>query len=116
MLVSNRNLVHSGTVTATGTTTPIQLTRGRNFLARLNAVNDAGSSPTLDVALQHAPTNDGTFSTFATFAQATTGTSVQNIPLNSFDSHIFPFVRASYTIGGSSSPSYTVTLDLYSDE
>jgi len=94
----------TGTVSATGAQTSIEL-GDRNHL-RLDLVITAqtGSSPTLDVAVQTSPDNS-TWTTVASFAQQTGAATVHKLfgPIDRF-------VRVSETIGGTSSPSFTRTI------
>lgn len=67
-------------------------------------VTAASGSPTLDVAIQTAPDDDGPWATLSSFTQITgTGTSLKTASAN-----IGPWMRLLYTVGGSS-PSLTLS-------
>ena len=75
----------------------------------LDAANTAGSTPTLAIKLQDSADN----STFAditggAFTGLTTVASQQKIVLNK--DNLRRYVRAAYTIGGTSSPAYNVSI------
>lgn len=67
--------------------------------ARLHAVKNSGTTPTLDVKVQHSPDGSVWFDEL-TFTQVTTGTSDQIQHLNTASSRQLPFVRAALTLGG----------------
>lgn len=78
------------------------------------AVNGAGTAPTLDGKLQHSRDGITWFDVDATnakFTQATgagaTATQFVQIPANL---QLLPYLRIAFTIGGTNSPSYTVTV------
>lgn len=97
--------IASGTIAATASTTGVEL-GDRNSL-RLDLVitgTPAGSSPTLDVAVQTSPDN-ATWTTIASFAQQTAAGSTHKTfgPLDRF-------VRVTETIGGTGGPSFVRTI------
>lgn len=81
------------------------------------AANTAGNSPTLDVVLQSCRTTAAaSCSTRKTFDQCTTGDcwtdGDQSYDFDINSEHLFPYVRAVTTIGGTSTPTYDVTVEL----
>ena len=95
-------------VTTTGST--VCLPRmSDDFVFYLKAVNLAGSSPTLDVKIQHSD-DESTWIDLDTFTQATTGTSTQLKMQNSASVHVLRCIRAVATLGGTASPSYNTTI------
>lgn len=86
----------------------------RGILLRLEANNDSGSTPTLDVTVQHSP-DCSTWKDLASFTQVTTETSnVEDIHLTEATTVVFACLRAVITMGGSS-PQYDYTVTAYVD-
>lgn len=67
--------------------------------ARLHAVKNSGTTPTLDVKVQHSLDGTTWFDEL-TFTQVTTGTSDQIQHVNTASTRQLPFVRAALTLGG----------------
>ncbi len=106
-------LLQDTTLDATTTGSPLCLPRqSDDFVLYLKAVNSAGSSPTLDVTIQHSDDESNWF-TLDTFTQATTGTSSQVKQINSASTHLLKCVRAVATLGGTGSPSYNTTIKIF---
>lgn len=98
-------------VTKTSTTLSLQ-SKTTHILARLHAVNNAGTLPTLDVVVQHSP-DGSTWTTILTFTQVTTSTdSNEDKQFKITDGLLFPYVRAVATIAGTN-PSYDFTTTIY---
>jgi FtsH-binding integral membrane protein len=96
---------------ATGTSTGQDMRGCSEILAILNVLVVSGSaSPTMNLKLQVAPTLNGTYADIAGAAfSAVTAAGRQALKIIADNGH--GFVRASYTISGTS-PSFTVALDL----
>lgn len=81
------------------------------------AANTAGSTPTLDVTLESCRTTDtSTCSTRKTFDQCTTGScwtdGDQSFDFDVNSEHIYPYLRAVTVIGGTSTPTYNVKVEV----
>lgn len=77
----------------------------------------AGSSPTLDITIQHS-VDDTNWVTLIAMTQLTAAASETKFASSATDylKPILPYVRASYTIGGTGGPSFAgVTLKLLLD-
>lgn len=104
----------SRTASANGTGFDLEGSNGAEGEAIVILASDAasaGSSPTLDVKLQESSDNS-TFTdiTDATFTQVTDAASSQKISINTND--VKRYLRAVGTIGGTSSPAFTYTVQL----
>lgn len=100
-------LKSSGATTTTGTTTAVEVDGGTIRL-KLDVTAVSGTSPTLDVQLQTSSdsgSSDSWRSLGSAFTQKT-ATGSQYVSIGGVDR----FVRASYTIGGTGSPSFTWSL------
>lgn len=109
------------TTTTTGTATIISPTGQSNAVkvkGRLVATNNSGTSPTLDVVIQHSPDCDGAdhlWKDLITFSQVTTGSNnVEDVTPDEATLLPFACMRAKATLGGSS-PDYDVEVVLYTD-
>lgn len=89
-------------------------TEHAKFIAgHLTWANDAGSTPTLDAKIQHCKTEStSTCEDLITFTQATTGSGVETKVQNNTTFAHWPYLRAVSTVGGTSSPTYTYTVQL----
>lgn len=109
----------NGTVNATGNTTGVDLgpdgASGPNYEGQiaflLHAVNTAGSSPTLAIKIQHSDASGSGYTdvTGAAFTGLTTTNvnGLQKLVLNR--DNLKRYVRLDYTLGGTSSPAYTLS-------
>jgi hypothetical protein len=92
--------------TTTGATTGVQLgalSSTQSMFAVLHVVSASGTTPTLDVALQSAATQGGSYTSRITFSQATT---LRTSQLSSYaGAQTNTWWRVNYTIAGTS-PSY----------
>lgn len=96
--------IHSGAETETGAGGSNLRNHVRHATYELDVTAVAGTSPTLDLLIEESV--DGTnWSTALTFAQKTAA-SRQVLKLE----HPTPFIRASWTIGGSAGQSLTFTV------
>lgn len=79
----------------------------------LSAVNNGGTTPTLDAVIQHSPNNEDWF-TYDSFTQVTTGTSTQlQKPLITAAIHQpLGFIRMRAVLGGTD-PDYNVTVSMH---
>ena len=90
------------TATGNGTAVDNSSSTSTGAVANLNVVEVSGTSPTLDVVVQHSA-DDTTYSTLLTYTQAT-GTTSQRLAVASGDT-INRYLRVSATIGGTT-PSF----------
>lgn len=102
----NLVLQASKTATANGSTVTTNVEKAE-CAATLNALNTAGTTPTLDVVIQESA-DGSTWTQIAAFTQVTTGGAYQRITFSKTQKK----VRAVYTIGGTSSPAYTISVNL----
>jgi len=102
-----RNLVaHSAiTTNTTGTTVDGGAASANGALANLHITAASGTSPTLDVVVEHS-TNNSTWATLGTFAQAT-GTGGESIVIAG--PTVNRYVRSRATTGGTN-PSFTIAV------
>lgn len=107
-----KTLYSNASFTSTANGSSVCLPRlSDDFVFYLKAINGAGSSPTLDVKVQHSDDESNWVDLDGmSFTQATSGTSTQFKQLNSAAVHVLRCVRVVATIGGTSSPSYDVTV------
>ena len=98
-------------VTKTSTTLTLR-PNTTHVLARLHAVKNSGTNPTLDVVVQHSP--DGTnWTTILTFTQVTTSAnSNEDKQFKITDGLLFPYLRAVATLAGTN-PNYDFTTTIY---
>jgi len=85
-----------------------------DFIAWQKATKNSGTSPTLDTVIQHSP-DKVNWKTLATFTQVTTGTVTQAVQINSANTHVFPYVRAVTTLGGTT-PNFDVLVELWAQK
>lgn len=107
-------LLPSTAITATGATLPVSGYGGADSLVfELDVTAVSGTNPTLDVVIQD--TMDGTnYFTIATFTQATAAThAVQRV--NMTTTRPMDSIRASYTIGGTATPTFTFSITAYAE-
>ncbi len=97
-------LASASVVTATGTTTAVEIGDKGTLRLLLTTASVTGTSPTLDVAVQTSYDGSTGWTTVASFAQKTTATTERK-QFTGIDR----FVRLSYTVGGTT-PSFTVTV------
>ncbi len=105
-------------VSATGNTTGVDLgpngASGPNYEGQIaflmDSNNTAGSTPTLDVKVQHSDASGSGYTdvTGGGFTQLTTGAGQQKVVLNR--DNLKRYVRLAYTLGGTSSPAYSVSV------
>lgn len=103
------------TASTNGTLIAFPAYNQKGMAAVLTATNTAGSSPTLDVVVQNCRT--GTYASASckdwyTFVQCTTGTCFRPVDVNKDNVNWFGYFRAATTIGGTSTPTYTVKVEL----
>lgn len=103
--------VTNGSASANGTSQYVSKLTAKAFLGQLIATDNGGVTPTLDVKIQHSL--DGTnWYDYITFTQVTTGSNnTEAIAPSNETGHIFPYVRAVSTMGGSGL-NYTYTTKL----
>ena len=94
------------TATANGTSVDNAAGTTNGGIANLHITEVSGTTPTMTVIIQHS-TNNSTFTTLASFTAATAVTS-ESI---SFTGTVNRYVRAQYTVGGTS-PSFTCQVSL----
>lgn len=81
-------------------------------LVTVDLVNTAGTNPTADIKLQHSDTSGGTYTDIsgAAITQVTTALTSARTQLALDVSATKKFVRAVFTIGGTSSPAWTTSV------
>lgn len=98
--------------TATGEATGVDLRQydGDVVLILDSAAAGAGTNPTLDVTVEHSDSlsTDYTAITGAAFTQVTDAASRQKLVIDADGAK--RYVRVKYTIGGTSSPSFTFSV------
>jgi len=97
-----------GAVTVTGTTSELDnsagTTNGGSCFLQVTAAS--GTTPTLDIDVEHSTTSGSGFTTLGSFTTATAAKSFERIE---FTGTVNQFVRASFTITGTT-PSFTMFL------
>lgn len=98
--------VLSRTSTAVGSAIDTQLYEGLIQFVLAAGAATAGSSPTLDVKITHCDTSGGTYTdvTGAAFTQVTSTAGVQKLTVDK--GVLKRYVKASWTIGGTSTPTF----------
>lgn len=104
--------IPTGAIGSSGTGTGQDMRGQHEILAILNVLAFSGT-PTMTVKLQLAPTLNGTYVDIPGGAFAAVGAALSRQTLRITADNGNGFVRASYTIGGST-PSYTFCVDLVS--
>ncbi len=115
-------LINAATINSTSTSTPQTLPgRCKGWVGVVSVTTITGSSPTLDITLQHS--SDGTnWVTLRAFSQLVGGSANSTAHLfaaaaTDYLIPLLPYVRASYTIGGTGTPTFnSVTVKLLIDE
>lgn len=102
------------TATRTGDGVLLNMSKGQDVLFRLDAVKNGGTTPTLDVKIQHAPTTSGVFTDLVSFAQVTTTDGSFEVHIPSASMSVLPCVRAVGTLGGTS-PDYSYTVKAFTN-
>ena len=97
------NLTPAAPITTTGNGAGLELGDAAEVRLTLAVTAVAGTNPTLDTAVQTSPDN-ATWTTIASFAQKT-GTGSEHKNFTGLDH----WVRLSHTVGGTGSPSFTIT-------
>ncbi len=97
-------LMESAAKTATGTEPAFQIPVGRELVVTLNVSAASGTTPTLDVKLQHSPDGTQWADLGTAFAQKTAA----GLETKAFTG-LHGYVRVSYTIGGTT-PSFTFSV------
>lgn len=113
-------------ISASGTGTVIFAGKDRAFTGRLRVGGDVtGTNPTLDVVIQESSTGTGSWTTIATFTQVTdeqvgyiaTATPRYEVPGEDPLAVVFrttkDYLQASWTIGGTATPTFNdVSIEL----
>ncbi len=95
--------------TSPETSTPVTDRQDNNTsLFALDVTVVSGTNPTLDVLIQDAPTSSGPWSTLVAITQATAAVNTVAVPTRP----PMPFIRAVSTIGGTSTPTFTYSLNM----
>ncbi len=111
-----KNLLPVANVSATGNGTGVDLQQLEGQLAVVcDVANIDGTTPTLDLKLQHSD-DDGSGDAYAdvsgaAFTQVTTVASVQKMVVQKSD--LKRYVRVVKTLGGTSSPHYMASVKLF---
>jgi hypothetical protein len=98
------------TATANGTTVDNAAATSKGWTAQLNVIHAGGTTPTLDVVIEHS-TDDSNWTTLATFAQVTTATGAQSLTSAAVTTTVNRYVRAKRTISGTN-PKYAYSVCL----
>lgn len=98
------------TSTGNGTGVDVRQLDGDLVLILDSAAAGAGTNPTLDVTVEHSDTSGSGYTaiTGAAFTQVTSTASQQKLVINKDGAK--RYVRVTYTIGGTSSPSFTFSV------
>lgn len=115
-------LINAATITSTSQSTAQPLPAiCKAWVGVVSVTTITGTSPTLDIVLQHS--SDGTnWVTLGTFSQLVAGSANSTAHLfaaaaTDYLRPLLPYVRASYTIGGTSTPTFNaVTVKLMIEE
>lgn len=114
LVLSDQSNATSGETTTSFKLQERQGKSSQGVIFRLEANNDSGSAPTLDVTVQHSP-DCSTWKDLFSFTQVTTETNnVEDVHLTSDTTLVFACLRAVTTLGGSS-PQYDYTITAYVD-
>lgn len=114
-LLHGKTLYNASGVAADVTTLPgvlLDYLADGYFAAELIFTNNSGTSPTLDVKIQHRSGGTDTWKDFITFTQATTGSGTEMVHAVHTTMHILPQVRAYINLGGTS-PNYDVKVSAW---
>lgn len=105
---SGKNLVAHEAISTNTTGTAVDNGAGttNGGVAHLHVTDASGTSPTLDAVVEHS-TNNSTWSTLATFAQAT-GVTGERVTVAA-GTTVHRYVRAKSTLGGTN-PSFTIAV------
>ena len=102
-------LINSSSITTTTNTDATLLpANARDFVCIMKADNNGGTTPTMDVVIEHSH-NQTDWLTLATFTQVTTSAAYELEQLTTALITALPYVRATITLGGTS-PDYQVEL------
>ena len=101
--------LHEGVITATGAGS-VQTHAGPNVIVTLDITAVSGTLPTLDVLIEEWDAASGTYFTIDTFPQASTVSKVRRVVTGPHG----PFIRASWTLGGTATPTFTCTIGMMS--
>jgi hypothetical protein len=109
--LTNLHPTTARTSTASTTGVDVQARDGDLYLVLDSAAASAGVSPTLDVTVESSDTLGGVYTaiTGAAFARVTTTASQQSLVISKDEAR--RFIRVTYTIGGTSSPSFTFSVN-----
>lgn len=99
------------TATGNGTAVDLQVYEGDLVVILDSAAAGAGTNPTLDIKLQGSDTQGGTYADIsgAAFTQVTNTASQQTLVISKSENP--RWLRIVYTIGGTSSPSFTFSVN-----
>jgi hypothetical protein len=101
--------LHSGVITATGAG-EIKSHGGPNVVVVLDITAVSGTAPTLDVLIEEYDPASGTYFTIDTFPQQVGVAKVRRTVTGPHG----PFIRASWTLGGTATPTVTCTIGMMS--
>lgn len=110
---TNLNLSPTSSKTATGNSTGVDLLayEGEIVILLDSAAASAGTNPTLDITFEES-SDDSTYTAIsgAAFTQVTNAASRQKMVLNR--SALKRYLREVHTIGGTSSPAFTYSVNM----
>ena len=107
---SGRNLVAHAALTATTTGSNVDggASSANGGVAHLHVTAIAGTTPTLDVVVEHSANGTSGWATVATFSQVTTAVTAQRVVVAA-GTTVNRYLRAKATIAGTN-PSYTISV------
>jgi len=93
--------------TTSGNSDPMEIDAAAGLVLSVETTARSGTSPTLDVRLEDAPTPTGPWATVGSITQVVSGTTLPSVQaVRATNAAINRYVRAGYTIGGTT-PSFT---------
>jgi hypothetical protein len=101
-------LLNATAITSSSQTAAEDVSQYTEALLLLVIAGKGGTAPTLDIVVQTGDEDDGQFHDHTTVSQITANGNVAAQKLT----NIGRYLRLSYTLGGSSTPTYTVTAKL----
>ena len=102
------------TSTVTGSAVQAAFSRGEFAIFRLDYVTNSGTTPTLDVKIQHCPSMTGTFTDLVSFSQVTSGSGSYEVHVPPATMGVFPCLRVVLTLGGTS-PNFDATVKIFTN-
>jgi hypothetical protein len=110
IVAHGHNLTSHAAVTTTSTSSNLDggAASANGGVAHLNVTAVSGTTPTLDIILEHSVDGSTSWATLATFTSLTTTTAAERVVVAA-GTTVRRYIRASFTAGGTS-PSYTLAV------